>query len=79
MYPGLEGIVSQLIDHEIWIEPDGGFCLMTEEDELIAEAEMGFRDKKIVINPYDSDSARVFTEHGFNILTTETFNIDLVK
>jgi len=79
MYPGLEGIVRQLIDHEIWIEPDGGFCLMTEEDELIAEAEMGFRDKKIVINPYDSDSARVFTEHGFNILTTETFNIDLVK
>lgn len=79
MYPGLESIVHQVIDHKIWIDPDGGFCLTTDDDEVLAEAEMGFKDKKIIINPYDTVSERIFIEHGYAIVSLDMFDIESVK
>lgn len=78
-FPGLEDIVKQLLDNGIDFDHDGGFCLEDEDGVMLAEADLGFADKKIVINPIDTDSRNAFIGAGYTIVSPEDFNIELVK
>ena len=70
----LHDIVRQLIDNNIDFNKEYDFDLLDGE-VIIATAELGSHDKKIVINPFD-DSESVFVEHGYKIIDPETFKIE---
>lgn len=78
-YPGLETIVTQLLDNGIYFNQDGGFSLEDADGVMIAEADLGFLDKKIVINPLDEISREAFVNAGYTIVSPDEFNIDMVK
>lgn len=51
----------------------GSFVLKDEEGRVIAEAELGIEDERIVFSPFNSQSERVFKNHGYSIRTPEEY------
>lgn len=51
----------------------GSFTLQDEEGHIIAEAELGIESDKIVFCPFNSQSERVFKNHGYSICSIEEY------
>ena len=66
-YPGVEDIARYLLEHQIDINPDGGFELLTE-DEVLGSAMLGSEEYKFVVEPFDNDSKRAFDSNGYTVV-----------
>lgn len=78
-YPGLEDIVDALIDNGISFSYDGDVDLLDSDGIVIATAGMLLRDKKMAIDPVDESSAAVFTENGYTVINSDSFDINTIK
>ncbi len=73
-------IIEQLLQHNIPFSQDGSFILMDEaENDVVAEAILGFRDAKIVLEPFDEENEQIFKDLGYQVVSIENFDINLVK
>lgn len=79
IYPGLENVIAALLANEIPFNPDGGFALQDNDGLIIAEADLGFANKKVVFGPVDDDSERAFLEHGYRIMSADNYDINALK
>ena len=77
-YPGLESIIKQLIEHHVPFNPEGGFSIFDDSGALIAEADLGFEDPKLVINPFSDEDKNTFEKNGYKVIEPSEFTIDLV-
>ena len=77
-YPGLEAIIKQLIEHHVPFNPEGGFSIFDDSGALIAEADLGFEDPKLVINPFSDEDKNTFEKNGYKVIEPSEFTIDLV-
>ena len=68
-YPGVEDIARYLLEHQIDINPDGGFELLIE-DEVLGSAMLGSEEYKFVVEPFDNDSKRAFDSNGYTVVDT---------
>ncbi len=75
--PQLHDIIKQLIDNNIEFERDGGFILTTNDG--FAEAMLGFNDPKIAILPLSEEDEMDFKREGYQILSPEMFNINMIR
>lgn len=78
-YPGLEGIVDALLDHDIPFSYEGDVDLLNEEGIVIASAQMILTEQKMVIDPVDEASEKVFADGGYKVITAADFSIDNIK
>ena len=76
-FPGLEDIVTSLIQHAVNFDIEGGFELF-ENDIIVAEAAIKLGDKNIVIDDFSGkeDMIEIFTNHGYQVITSDDFNIN---
>ena len=78
LYPGLEYIVDELLEHDIPFSHDGEVDLCDKDGIVIASAEMLFKERKIAINPIDENSKQMFLRAGFKTISDKEFNISMV-
>ena len=78
LFPGLEDIIEQLVQNEIPFNTEGGFELI-ENEIIIAEAAIKIEGKDIVIDNFDNETIKMFTERGYQAITPENFSIDNIK
>lgn len=69
--PQVHEIIRLLIEKNIPFNKEGGFCLLDDNNVVIAEAELGIESLKIVILPFNSQSEKTLTYFGYEILTVE--------
>ena len=79
LYPGLEDIVDELLDHDIAFSHDGEVDLCDKNGIVIASAEMLLREQKIAINPIDESSEQIFVRAGYKTVSDKDFNINMVN
>ena len=73
-------IINQLIQHQIPFSQDGSFVLMNEgEDDVVAEAVLGFQKEKIVLEPLDEEYLQIFEDLGYTIVEIANFDITMVR
>jgi len=78
-YPGLESIVDVLLDNNIEFSFDGDVDLLDPNGVVIATAGLLLDNYKIAIDPVDDDSKMVFERAGYRVVSSENFNIELIK
>ena len=54
---------------------DTDFDLM-DNDVILASAELGSHDKKLVVNPFDSESKEIFIKNGYQVFTPDNFKLE---
>ena len=72
-FPGLEDVVTTLVQNHIPFDTEGGFELK-ENDIIIAEAAIKIDGKDIVIDDFTDreDQIELFENHGFKVFAIET-------
>ena len=78
-YPGLEDIVDQLLDNNIEFGLEGDVDLTDADGIVLASAGMLIRKSKIAIDPTDDNSTSIFESAGYNIVYSDSFNINDIK
>ena len=78
LYPGLEDIVDELLEHDIPFSHDGEVDLCDKNGLVIASAEMLLKEQKIAINPIDVSSEQIFVRAGYKTVSDKDFNINMV-
>lgn len=80
-FPGLEDIVTQLVENHIDFDTEGDFALKDADGIILAEAAIKIQDKDIVIDDFTDREADVqlFREHGYTVITKNNFNINDIK
>ncbi len=78
LYPGLENIVDELLEHGIPFSHDGDVDLCDKNGLVIASAEMLLKEQKIAINPIDITSEQIFVRAGYRTVSDKDFNINMV-
>jgi len=76
--PELHDIVKTLIENSIQINEEFDFDFM-ENDEIIAQAELGSHETKFFCRPFDEDSRKVFNDKGYREINIESFDINSIK
>ncbi len=71
----LHPIVTLFIDNNIEFNTKFDFDLV-EEDIIIASAELGSHDNKIVVNPFDEESEIIFKDKGYKIYNPNNFKLE---
>lgn len=66
-------VLNYLQEHSIPFSPDGGFSLLDDQENVLAEAELGIESEKIVLYPFNSQSKIAFENHGYKIYTAEEY------
>lgn len=66
-------IVRYLLEKNIPFNKDGGFTLLDEDGNVLAEAELGIESEKTVFSPFNSQSAMAFINNGFTVTTVEEY------
>lgn len=79
LYPGMESIVEQLLDHNISFSHEGEVDLLDKDGVVIASAGMLLKDYHIAIDPVDEDSMQIFERAGYKVISSNDFNIELLK
>ena len=79
LYPGLEGIIDQLMDNNIPIDEEGDVALTDKDDMVIAEAGMLLKEYHIAIDPVDNESKKIFERAGYKVISSDEFSVELVK
>lgn len=77
-FPGLEDIVTALVEANVPFDTEGGFDL-EEDGAIIASAAIKLDNRNVVIDDFDAETASVFEEHGYKVYSTETFDINEIK
>ena len=75
----MEPIIRALANKGIWINPDGETAIVNEDDEVVAEADLVVREKKIAVNLWDEGQEKVVENLGYKVFTADNFNIDEVR
>lgn len=78
-YPGLDKIVDELLDNDIEFDHNGECDLTDANDEVIASAGMIIKNAKLAIDPIDESSKTEFQKAGYKIVSSEVFNINMLK
>ena len=80
-FPGLENIVTELVNNKIPFDTDGGFSVMAEKGQVAMEAAIKIEGKDIVIDDFSDrpEAYDYFVAHGYQVYTPETFNIVELK
>lgn len=79
LYPGLENIVESLLDNNIPFSHEGVVDLIDRDGIVIATAGLLLENYKVAIDPVDDDSKMVFERAGYRVVSSENFNIELIK
>lgn len=78
LYPGLESIVDELLEHNISFSHEGDVDLCDKNGLVIASAEMLLKQQMIAINPIDESSKQIFERAGYKTISDKEFNINMV-
>lgn len=80
-FPGLEDVVTQLVENGVAFDTDGGFELTDSDGIVIAEAAIKIEGKNIVIDDFAgrADVAKVFRDNGYVVIDKSDFNINDIK
>lgn len=78
-YPGLETIIDELLDNNIEFSFDGDVDLVDINGVVIASAGLLLDNYKIAIDPVDNDSKQIFERAGYKVISSEEFNVGLIK
>lgn len=80
-FPGLENIVTELVNNHIPFDTDGGFSVMDDNGQVTVEAAIKIDGKDIVIDDFAGrqEAFDYFKSHGYQVYTPETFNITELK
>jgi DEAD/DEAH box helicase domain-containing protein len=77
-FPGLEEVVTALVQNHVPFNPDGGFQLTDEDGIIVAEAAIKIEGQDTVIDDFagrDEDRAK-FEAHGYRVVDVNAFNIN---
>ena len=66
-------ILDYLIENSINFSQDGGFTLVDDNKNVIAEAELGIESEKVIFSPFGEESAKAFIEAGYTICDVENY------
>ena len=66
-------ILKYLEAHSIPFSKDGGFSLVDENDNVIAEAELCIESEKIVFYPFNSQSELAFKNAGYTVMDADSY------
>ena len=66
-------VLKYLETYNIPFSKEGGFSLVDDSDNVIAEAELGIESEKIVFAPFDKNSEKAFVSAGYSILSVEEY------
>ncbi len=79
-FPGLEDIVTSLVNNQIAFDTEGGYELK-DSDIIIAEAAIKINDKNIVIDDFEGHEGDIviFEQHGYKVYTPDNYNINELK
>ena len=66
-------ILKYLEAHSIPFSKDGGFSLVDENDNVIAEAELCIESEKIVFSPFNSQSELALKNAGYTIMDADSY------
>ena len=66
-------VLKYLEAHSIPFSKDGGFSLVDENDNVIAEAELCIESEKIVFYPYDQNSEKTLVAAGYTIMSVNEY------
>ena len=70
---GVHDVVRYLIANNIPFNREGGFTLQDSNECVLAEAELGLEEEKIVFLPFSSQCEKVFINNGYSICTQEEY------
>jgi hypothetical protein len=79
LYPGLEEIVDLLLDNNVPFSHEGDVDLMDKDGVVIATAGMLLKEYNIAIDPVDNDSKSIFERAGYKVISSDEFNVELLK
>jgi hypothetical protein len=79
LYPGLEDIVDQLLQNNIPFSHDGDVDLIDSNNCVIASAGMILHQYHLAIDPIDDNSAKIFKDYGYNIVSAKDFEISMLN
>ena len=77
-FPGLENIVTELVNNHIPFDTDGGFDI-EENGIIIASAAIKLENENTVIDDFDDETKAIFEAHGYKVYTPATFDINAIK
>jgi hypothetical protein len=73
-------VIHYLMENNIPFNKEGGYSLLDNEGKVLAEAELGIDNDKIVFYPFNTQSELVFRNNGYSIYTEEEFlNLKIKK
>ena len=66
-------VLDYLIENSINFSQEGGFTLVDDDKNVIAEAELGIESEKVIFSPFGEESAKAFIEAGYTICDVENY------
>jgi hypothetical protein len=66
-------ILDYLIENSINFSQDGGFTLVDDNKNVIAEAELGIESEKVIFSPFGEESKKAFINAGYTICEVENY------
>jgi hypothetical protein len=60
-------VLDYLIKNSIKFSLEGGFTLLNEQNEVVAEAELGIESEKVVFLPFGAESEKAFIDAGYMV------------
>lgn len=69
----VHNVIRYLVENEIPFIEEGGYALLDSNEKVIAEAELGIETEKIVLYPFNSQSAMTFKNFGYKIMTADEY------
>lgn len=69
----LHPIVNYMLQHSIPFDHDGGFFLKNESGKVLAEAELGIEDEKVVFIPLTEQDHQMFVSAGYKVVSPEDY------
>ena len=79
LYPGVEEIVEELLQNGIPVSEDGEVEITDEQGIVVATADLLLKEYKLAINPVDETSRRNFMKYGYKTVSSEEFDIKMLK
>lgn len=74
---GVEEIAGYLLEHHVAINPEGGFSLTDDDTMVSADAALGSKAYRFVVDPFDEASKTAFENAGYKVFTAD--DLDAVR
>jgi len=69
----VHGVIRYLQENGIPFNQEGGYALLNDDGMVIAEAELGIEQEKVVFLPFNSQSEAAFKNAGYTIMNAEDY------